>query len=674
MQSNLLKPIAGSFIAIVAGALFLGSCGKAHLTSDFDPDKLDSIFLASHSAPHTVDSLLQAGVIGRTGADYYMVNYYADFNDTLAMAIADTALNRKIESYQDRFYNSMIAAMSLQFDYLNGHYERGLRRTKQYFDSVDPDFIASHRKLKTNYLMLNRLLGDYNIYLYRFDEAEAQLKKTNGLIDKYEADDPGDSLAIERYESARIRMANSAMIAYFNMKQDDRAMKWLELAETYINDYVQKFGTNNSVQSMTYKVLMMKALFLNRMGRTSEAELAYQQAIKNPYYNSQMGRLNSVDYLLESHHYNEALRNIDNIEDFLRYRKMKWTLDNVSGFVALRFKAYLGVGRRDSALAIASRIVNSLDSARVWIKRDKAAELATVYDMKDKEAQIAEKETSLMQTRITALLVAIVLLTVFFVVYIVLRRRAAKLKASQERIEGELQIARNIQMSMVPHEFPHRDGLDMYASMTPAKEVGGDLYGYLIRGHMLYFAVGDVSGKGAPASLFMAQATRLFRTFANHDMLPAEICTSMNAELGGEDNVNSMFVTMWIGMLDMQTGHLHFCNAGHNPPIIGGGENHGDFLQMKSNVPIGLWPNQEYVGEEIDSIKGRPLFVYTDGLNEAEDPEKRQFGDDRLLSILRNTHFDSAQQVIENLAAQVKEHRKGADANDDLTMLCLRVD
>ena len=660
-------------IAFAAVVLFLGSCSKVHQTSNFDPDELDSIFLASNSAPHTVDSLLQAGVIGRIGADYFMVNYYADFNDTLAMAIADTALSRKIENYQDRYYNFMIASMSLQFDYLNGHYERGLRRTKQFFDSVDPDFVASHRKLKSNYLMLNRLLGDYNIYLYRFDEAEAQLKNTSGLIDMYEADDPDDSLAIERYEAARIRMANSAMIAYFNMKQDDRSMKWLELAETYINDYVEKFGANNSVQSMTYKVLMMKALFLNRMGRTDEAELAYQQAIKNPYYNSQMGRLNSVDYLLESHHYNEALRNIDNIEDFLRYRKMKWTLDNVSGFVALRFKAYLGVGGRDSALAIATRIVNSLDSARVWIKRDKAAELATVYDMSDKEAQIAEKEASLMQTRITALLVAIVLLTVFFIVYSVLRRHAAKLKAVQNRIEGELQIARDIQMSMVPHEFPHREGLDMYASMTPAKEVGGDLYGYLIRDNKLYFAVGDVSGKGVPASLFMAQATRLFRTLANQDMLPAEICNHMNFELSGEDNARNMFVTMWIGMLNMDTGHLHFCNAGHNPPVIGGGESHGDFLEMESNMPIGLWPDFEYVGEEIDTIKGRALFVYTDGLNEAEDLEQHQFGDDHLLSVLRSTHFDSAQQVIDTLAAQVAEHRNGAEANDDLTMLCLRV-
>ena len=213
----------------------------------------------------------------------------------------------------------------------------------------------------------------------------------------------------------------------------------------------------------------------------------------------------------------------------------------------------------------------------------------------------------------------------------------------------------------------------MYASMTPAKEVGGDLYGYVVRGNMLYFAVGDVSGKGVPASLFMAQATRLFRTLANQDMLPAEICTRMNAELGGEDNVNGMFVTLWIGMLNMDNGHLHFCNAGHNPPIIGGGANHGDFLQMQSNAPIGLWPDLEYVGEEIESIKGRALFVYTDGLNEAENPQQAQFGDDRLLDILRNTHFDTAQQVIETLAAQVAEHRRGAEANDDLTMLCLRV-
>lgn len=94
---------------------------------------------------------------------------------------------------------------------------------------------------------------------------------------------------------------------------------------------------------------------------------------------------------------------------------------------------------------------------------------------------------------------------------------------------------------------------------------------------------------------------------------------------------------------------------------------------MKANIPIGLWPGFEFVGEEIDTIKGRPLFVYTDGLNEAEDQQQQQFGDDRLLSILRNLHFESSQQVVETLAAEVEKHRNGAEPNDDLTMLCIRV-
>ena len=156
-------------------------------------------------------------------------------------------------------------------------------------------------------------------------------------------------------------------------------------------------------------------------------------------------------------------------------------------------------------------------------------------------------------------------------------------------------------------------------------------------------------------------------------MMPGEICTNMNDALSGEDNENGMFVTFWLGLLDLQTGHLDFCNAGHNPPVIGGGDNHGDFLEMQPNAPIGLFPGLEYEGEEIETVKGRALFIYTDGLNEAENPLQEQFGDERLLSILRNTHFDSAQQVIESLKAEIEKHRKDAEPNDDLTMMCLRV-
>ena len=251
--------------------------------------------------------------------------------------------------------------------------------------------------------------------------------------------------------------------------------------------------------------------------------------------------------------------------------------------------------------------------------------------------------------------------------------RTGEIKAEQERIQSELRIARDIQMSMVPDIFPKLEGLDMSAYMNPAKEVGGDLYGYLLQGDKLYFAVGDVSGKGVPASLFMAQATRLFQTMAKQGMMPAEICTRMNDALSGSDNENGMFVTFWLGLVDLQTGHLDYCNAGHNSPVIGGGDNHGDFLEMIPNAPIGLWPELEYEGEEIDSIKNRPLFIYTDGLNEAENPQQEQFGDDRLLDALRQTQFENPQQVIESLKQEVEVFRNGAEPNDDLTMMCLYV-
>ena len=244
--------------------------------------------------------------------------------------------------------------------------------------------------------------------------------------------------------------------------------------------------------------------------------------------------------------------------------------------------------------------------------------------------------------------------------------------AAKERIESDLRIARDIQMSMVPSTFPDRPDLDLYAFMTPAKLVGGDLYGYLLLDDRLYFTLGDVSGKGVPASLFMAQATRLFRTLASQQMMPAEICTRINEALSGEDNEQGMFVTMFIGLLDLKTGHLDFCNAGHNPPVLIKPDK-AEFLDMQPNAPIGLWPGLEFEGEELESIMNIPFFVYSDGLNEAENRQQKQFSDERLLNILQTIPFESSQQTIELLEAEVEKHRDGAEPSDDLTMLCVRL-
>jgi serine phosphatase RsbU (regulator of sigma subunit) len=239
---------------------------------------------------------------------------------------------------------------------------------------------------------------------------------------------------------------------------------------------------------------------------------------------------------------------------------------------------------------------------------------------------------------------------------------------AKERIESELRIAHDIQRSILPNEFAHHQSLDLYAYMKPAKEVGGDLYDYLLDDDYLYICLGDVSGKGVPAALFMAQATRMFRALAREKCTPQDIATRLNDELT-EGNENGMFVTMFIAYINMQTGRMDFCNAGHNPPVID-----GQFLEVESNAPIGLWPAMDFVGEHIDNIKGRRLFIYSDGLNEAENRQQVQFGDERMLQILRDTHFDHAKQLIEYLRDEVEKHRNGAEPNDDLTMMALKID
>ena len=237
---------------------------------------------------------------------------------------------------------------------------------------------------------------------------------------------------------------------------------------------------------------------------------------------------------------------------------------------------------------------------------------------------------------------------------------------AKERIESELRIAREIQKRMLPHVFPKRKDVDIYAMMTPAKEVGGDLYGYALLDDMLYFCVGDVSGKGVPAALFMAEVTRMFRTLVDGKLMPDTIATRLNHALA-EDNEQGMFVTMFIGLIDLKTGHMEFCNAGHNPPLLD-----GDFMKIEPNAPIGLWPELKFEGEEIGDMHGKTLFIYTDGINEAENINKEQFGDERLQALLKRDLGD-AQQTSEVIHQAVEKFVGEAEPSDDLTKMCIKV-
>ena len=371
--------------------------------------------------------------------------------------------------------------------------------------------------------------------------------------------------------------------------------------------------------------------------------------------------------------YNEALESCN--------RKMALTpsksSSNYLSALANRSIVYELQGRYKEALSD-YREYNALkDSVRQEETQEQLNELNKRFELNELKA---EKEREQMEARHRQLILYIIiasLLVIGLIVYILLHRRAerrmAVLSAQKERMESELRIAHDIQMKMVPNEFPHVEHLNMYASMTPAKEVGGDLYDYLLSDDKLYFCLGDVSGKGVPAALFMTQAVKLFRAIAKQKLSPAKMATRINDELT-ENNEQGMFVTMFIGCLNLKTYHLDFCNCGHNPPAIGASGSIFDFLRMESNFPLGVLPGAEFKGEEIESIHGQTLLLYSDGLNEADNQQLEQFGDNRLLDILRRTHFGTAREVIETLKKEVEAHRNGAEPNDDLSMFCLMVE
>ena len=475
---------------------------------------------------------------------------------------------------------------------------------------------------------------------------------------------------------------------YLDIHKYGKAIIWIERLAELIPRYAKvPDGRSGYAEKQWARYYINSAIALEGLGRKDEAAEAYQLFQETSFSRTAEGNILSSNYLGLAGRWQEAADNLSNLNTLIEEQNVGYSLENIQKMLLKKYDVNRRAGRMDTANAVGIEIVEHLDSAITQSRRADAIELEAVHQ---KKQEIAAEREQIMRGRQVSRMVLVAILFVIMLIYIIVRHRVGarlskahnELKTAydqleetttaKERMESELRIARDIQMSMVPSTFPDYEGLDMYASMTPAKEVGGDLYNYILLDDKLYFCIGDVSGKGVPASLVMAIATRGFRTLAMMGKTPAEIAIRLNQELT-ENNEEGMFVTMFICRLDLKLNLLEYCNAGHNPPVLGNVDGQFSFLEVEPNAPIGLWPGLEYVGESIDFFKNRLLFLYTDGLNEAEDTEQKQFGEEHLLDILRQTYIGSAKQVIETMTQEVERHRNGAEPNDDLTMLCLHI-
>jgi len=251
---------------------------------------------------------------------------------------------------------------------------------------------------------------------------------------------------------------------------------------------------------------------------------------------------------------------------------------------------------------------------------------------------------------------------------------------NRQREESELEIAHQIQMGILPDvfpPFPERKDLDLFAYLKPAKAVGGDLYDFFLSGGKLYFVVGDVSGKGIPASLFMSVAQGMFHSVAATMNDPAEILTALNDTVGRNNKAN-MFITMFVGILDLPTGVIRYSSAGHNPPLLvrnGSAPQASSvsFLPVEVKLPIGLFP-ESYLTQEVTLSGNDLLLMYTDGLTEAENESKALYSEERLVDVAGRSYAADrkADEFVGSILDSVRDYVGDTPQSDDLTILAIR--
>jgi sigma-B regulation protein RsbU (phosphoserine phosphatase) len=249
------------------------------------------------------------------------------------------------------------------------------------------------------------------------------------------------------------------------------------------------------------------------------------------------------------------------------------------------------------------------------------------------------------------------------------------IEVQKERMQEELNVGRDIQMSMVPQTFPpfpERKEFAIHAALHPAREVGGDFYDFFfIDENRLCICIGDVSGKGVPAALFMAVTQTLIRARATDDISTASIMTRVNDELS-RNNKQYMFVTVFIAILNVVTGKLTYTNAGHNPSYIRKTDGEMVRLDTRHGVVLAASPGLAYKEDRIQLQRGDLLFMYTDGVTEARSPDKVFFGEDRLAALLASNDYESVEAAVEHIVKQTKSFENGAEQFDDITAMALR--
>ena len=474
---------------------------------------------------------------------------------------------------------------------------------------------------------------------------------------------------------------------YIWAKKWQEALVWTERFGQILSEYEQRPDADaDYIDRQLARHDIYQAIALEGLHKSEEAAKAYDKFLTTKFSNTSKGRIDANDYLIAAHRWDEAAENYNSLDDMMGETTKNYSLDNIENLVLKKYRTNLQAGRRDSAIKVALEISNSLgqafDKSRKIEKEEQAIIVKNVANMTEMQAKKNRKYQ-------IVIVVGFVFLILCMTGFGVMRHRMAKkmeaeyddLRYDYDRLEAdtmvkereasELRIAQNIQKVIAPSQMPQNKLFDIWSSTTIGLMEGGGVMDYTLRDGKLFFCIGEATVEGVKASLLTTVVKAQFRTAVAFEDKPERILSAINNAIAKEGE-KGLALKLFVGVLNINSGELYFCNAEHNAPLLVSNELH--HLPVEQNIAIGEKPNWEFEPQEILMLPGTMLFLNTDGLIKAKNAEHRVFNEKRMLGCaLQAMKLDARPKpFIENMLDALHRFAGDFEQRDDIVMLAIR--
>ena len=474
---------------------------------------------------------------------------------------------------------------------------------------------------------------------------------------------------------------------YIYAKKWAEALAWTQRFGQVLSEYEQRPDADaDYIDRQLARYDIYQAISLLGLGKTEDAAKAYGKFLTTKFSNTPKGRIDANDYLTAAQRWDEAAENYNSLDAMIGETPKNYSLDNIEKLVLKKYSTNLLAGRRDSAMKVAMDISNSLGQAIAKSRKMEKDEQAVIVQNVEKMTELQAKSHRRLQIVVSIAIVFVILCLIGFV--IIRHRIATQMQAAyddlkydydrleadtivKEREASELRISQNIQRVIAPSQLPKHKFFDIFSSTTVGLMEGGGVLDYCMRGDKLFFCVGEATIEGVKASLLTTVVKAQFRTAAAFEVKPERIMAAINNAIA-KDGEKGTAIRLFIGVLDINTGVLNFCNANHDAPLMVSNELH--HLPVEQNIAVGEQRNWEYEPQEIQMLPGTMIFLNTDGLIKVKNKEHRIFNEKRMLgSALQAMKLDPRPKpFIENMLDAVNRFAGDYEQRDDISLLAIR--